>query len=47
MRREDAKSVVDACADRVAAEDGYIARYYDGETPLTVSGLDKVLASKG
>lgn len=47
VRREDAESAVGACAERVAAEAGYIARYHEGQTPLTVSGLDKVLALKG
>ena len=47
VRREDAESAVCACAERVAAEAGYIARYHEGQTPLTVSGLDKVLALKG
>lgn len=47
VRREDAECAAAACAERVAAEDGYIARYHAGETPLTVSGLEQVLAAKG
>jgi 4-hydroxy-4-methyl-2-oxoglutarate aldolase len=38
---------VEACRAREEAEAGYIQRYRDGETPLTVSGLTAVLAAKG
>jgi 4-hydroxy-4-methyl-2-oxoglutarate aldolase len=47
VRRDDAQFAARACAERVAAEDGYIARYQAGETPLTVSNLEQVLAAKG
>jgi 4-hydroxy-4-methyl-2-oxoglutarate aldolase len=47
IAREDVAGVVDACRVREEAEAGYIRRYRDGETPLTVSGLTEVLRAKG
>jgi 4-hydroxy-4-methyl-2-oxoglutarate aldolase len=47
VAREEASDVVEACRERVAAEERYIQRYRDGETPLTVSGLTEVLRAKG
>lgn len=45
--REDPASTIGACDARVAAEKEFIARYHAGETPLTVSNLEEVLADKG
>jgi 4-hydroxy-4-methyl-2-oxoglutarate aldolase len=47
VAREDAADAVEACRAREDAEAGYIRRYHDGETPLTVSGLAEVLRAKG
>jgi len=47
IRREDAADAAQACAQRLAAEAGYIARYQAGETPLQVSNLEQVVAAKG
>ena len=47
VAREAAADAVEACRAREEAEAGYIQRYRDGETPLTVSGLTAVLAAKG
>ena len=47
VAREDAAWAVEACRAREDAEAGYIQRYRDGETPLTVSGLTEVLRAKG
>jgi 4-hydroxy-4-methyl-2-oxoglutarate aldolase len=47
VAREDAAEVVEACRAREEAEAGYIRRYRDGETPLTVSRLTEVLRAKG
>ena len=38
---------VEACRAREEAEAGYIRRYREGETPLTVSGITAVLQEKG
>jgi 4-hydroxy-4-methyl-2-oxoglutarate aldolase len=47
VAREDAAAAAEACRAREEAEAGYIRRYRDGETPLTVSGLNEVLRAKG
>jgi 4-hydroxy-4-methyl-2-oxoglutarate aldolase len=47
VARKDAAAAAEACRAREEAEAGYIRRYRDGETPLTVSGLDEVLRAKG
>ena len=47
VRREDLTRAVAACRTREAAEDGYIARYHAGETPIDISGYGPMLQAKG
>lgn len=47
VRAEDAEAAIEASRARVEAEEGYIARYRAGETPIEVSGLRDVLREKG
>lgn len=45
--RDDPASTIEACEARMAAEKEFTARYQAGETPLSVSELEEVLARKG
>jgi len=47
VRREDLASAVEACRRREEAEEGYIARYHAGETPLDISDYWPMLRAKG
>lgn len=47
VRREEAEDVIAASQARIDAEEGFIARYRAGETPIEVSGLRPVLQAKG
>jgi 4-hydroxy-4-methyl-2-oxoglutarate aldolase len=47
VRREDLAEAIHLSRDRITAEEGYIAEYRAGKTPIEVSNLGPVLAAKG
>ena len=47
VRRDEIKFAIEASRERIAAEETFIDRYKQGETPIEVSGLAAILAAKG
>lgn len=47
VRREDVADVIARCEARERAEEGYIRRYWAGETPIDISNYQPMLDAKG